>query len=142
MNMTLLLTSSTRSAQINRYCLSVSWSFWGPLGPVAAKNVTEKKLDELRRFCSKVQHLNSHDGYYLLKNCFSLPKPMYLLGTYFFENKSFLEKIKTALRESLEQICNVKLDANMRQQSSFLVKMGGLGIMNATIINSAHICRL
>ena len=62
---------------------------------------------------------------------------MYLLRTCFFESKSFLEKIETALiKECLEQICNVKLDTDMRQQFSLPVKMGGLGIMNASIINS------
>ena len=71
--------------------------FESPLRPVAA-NITEKKLAELRRFCSKVQHLKSHDGYYSLKSCFSLSKLMYLLRTHFFENKPFLEKNETALK--------------------------------------------
>ena len=41
-----------------------------------------------------------------------------------------------ALKECLE-ICNIKLDADMGQPSSLPVKMGALGIMNATVINSA-----
>ena len=60
---------------------------------------------------------------------------MYFLQTYFLGNKSFLEKIETTLNEGLEQFCNVSLDADMRQQSSLPVKISGLGIMSATVIN-------
>src|SRR5664279_5500906 len=48
-------------------------------GDVIIDTVLHCKLKEFRLLAERLKKLNTHDAFYLLKNCFSLPKLMYTL---------------------------------------------------------------
>ena len=51
-----------------------------PIGPCAAAQVLTAKLNALKLMTERLEHIESHDALFLLKNCFALPKL-----TFFFE---------------------------------------------------------
>ena len=52
-----------------------------PLGSKAQVELLEKKIEDLKKVNEVVQKLDAHYGFYLLKNCLSLPKLLYFLRT-------------------------------------------------------------
>ena len=52
-----------------------------PLGPKSQADLLEKKINELEKGKGIVEKLDAHYGFFMLKNCFSLPKLFYFLRT-------------------------------------------------------------
>ena len=68
------------------------------------------KIDDLTRAVSTLTQLQAHDGYTLLRNCFSMPKLLYILRTYRRSSNHLLAKFDMVLREGLTKILNIDLD--------------------------------
>ena len=52
-----------------------------PLGPKSQADLLEKKINELENVSGIIENLDAHYGFFMLKNCFSLPKLLYFLRT-------------------------------------------------------------
>ena len=82
-----------------------------------------------------VTKLDAHYGFYLLKNCFSLPKLLYFLPTSpCFEEMDLLQQYASIIRKSLSKICNVNFDESSYTQAILPVSKGGIGIASASQI--------
>ena len=71
----------------------------------------------------------------MLKNCFSLPKLLYLLRTSTcFDHPAFLEKYDKTVRDGLSKVCNGNYDNISSTQLALPAEMGGLGVSSASIL--------
>lgn len=104
-----------------------------PILPSAAGPILVEKLQALKRLSENLKSLDSHDGFFLLKNCFAIPKLLYTLrSSPCFHNMDVLKEYDEVLRSSLESILNVHLLDRPWSQASLPVSSGGLGIRRAT----------
>jgi len=90
--------------------------------------VLEKNLSELQRLSHHLKGLQAHDAFYLLRNCFSLPKLQYTLRCSPCFNSPVIALYDECIRSTLEFILNVQLADNAWLQASLPVSAGGLGV--------------
>ena len=91
---------------------------------------------ELQRLSEVVPKLDAHYGFYLLKNCFSLPKLLYFLCTSpSFEELDLLQQYDSIIRKSLSKFCNVIFNESSYTQAILPVSKGGIGIASASQIS-------
>ena len=79
---------STTLASLQKFCPGIKTpkkdehiSFGSPLGPKSQADLLEKELNELEKVNGIVEKPDAHYGFFMLKNCFSLPKLFYFLRT-------------------------------------------------------------
>ena len=97
------------------------------MGANARRVLLNKKMLELQRLSEVFTKLDAHYGFYLLKNCFSLPKRLYFLRTSScFEELDLLQQYDSIIRKSLSKICNVSYT-----QAILPVSKGGVGIASS-----------
>jgi len=101
-------------------------------GEQAVDFVLGKKLEELERLSNRLKHLNAHDAFYLLRNCFSLPKLQYTLRCSPCFNSSVIPRYDKCIRDTLEMILNIQLSDHSWLQASLPVSSGGLGVRTAS----------
>ena len=90
---------------------------------------------ELQRLSEVVTKLDAHYGFYLLKNCFSLPKLLYFLRTSpCFEELDLLQQYASIIRKSSFKICNVNFNESSYTQAILPVSKSGIGIAPASQI--------
>ena len=106
-----------------------------PLGPKSQADSLEKKINELENVNGIVEILDAHYGFFMLKNCFSLPKLLYLLRTSTcFKNPALFEKYDKTVRNGLSKVCNVNFDDISGTQLALPAEMGGLGVSSASLL--------
>ena len=95
----------------------------------------DEKIKELEKISDVIDKLDAHYGFYLLKNCFSMPKLLYFLRTSpcFLQN-DFLERYDKLLRNSLCKVTNVKMDDNQFLHTVLPAAKGGLGVSSARLL--------
>ena len=106
-----------------------------PIGELCRKELLDEKIKELEKISDVIDKLDAHYGFYLLKNCFSMPKLLYFLRTSpcFLQN-GFLERYDKLLRNSLCKVTNVKMDDNQFLQAVLPAAIGGLGVSSARLL--------
>ena len=97
-------------------------------------SVLQQKLVDLQRLADRLKLLSTHDGFFLLKNCFSLPKLMYTLRSAPCYDSPFIRQYDNLIRNTLQSILNVTLSDDAWSQSKLPVKLGGLGVLSASDI--------
>ena len=106
-----------------------------PVGSTATKESLQSKIDDLEKIVSVVEHLDSHYGFYLLKNCFSMPKLLYILRTTpCFKFGPMLEEYDNIQRKALSKITNVNVTETNFEQACLPGKSGGLGLSSASVL--------
>ena len=96
-----------------------------PMGANAGRVLLNKKMIELQRLFEVVTKLDTHYVFYLLKNCFSLPKPLYFLRTSpCFEELDLSQQYDSIMRKSLSKICNVNFNESSYTQAILPVSKG------------------
>ena len=79
--------------------------------------------------------LDAQYCFYLLKNCFSLPKQQYFLrASTCFVEMDLLQQDDSIIRKSLSKICNVNFNESSYTQAILPVSKGGIGIASASQI--------
>ena len=92
-----------------------------PLFSDSATCVFLEKLQEMKTFVRRLTDLDSHYAFYLLKNCFSLPKFLYILRCFpFYDCPQLLLQFNDLQRESIEYILNCSLSQTRTNNVSFL----------------------
>ena len=100
-----------------------------PIGDETAVNtVLSSKLAVFNLLASRLKSLNAHDGLFLLKNCFSIPKLLYLLRCSACYKSSLLAEYDDVIRQTLNVILNIDLSDVIWKQATLPVSSGGLGI--------------
>ena len=108
-----------------------------PLGNQAIKSVLEKKISELSVMGSRLSWIFSHHALFLLKNCFALPKFLYVLRTSPCFDHPLLQSFDDLQFELLRKLLNIKLVDHARQQASLPVPLGGMVVISTTAITSS-----
>ena len=94
-----------------------------------------KTLIELQRLSDVGTKLDAHYAFYLLKNCFSLPKLLYFPRTSpCFEELDLLQQYDSIIRKSLSKNCNVNFNESSYTQAILSVSKGITGIVSASQI--------
>ena len=104
-----------------------------PIGDQASVTKSlDKKLIEFKRLCGRLQVLNSHDAFFLLRNCFSVPKLLYTLRSAPCYANHLLKQYDDTIRNILQLILNISLSDSSWDQASLPISSGGLGVRLAT----------
>ena len=83
--------------------------------------------------CIRLQSLPSHVAFFLLKNCFYIPKLMYILRTStLFLKKDALHRFDESIRKTLQLIFNVEVDDPRWEILTLPCKLGGMGIVQVS----------
>jgi hypothetical protein len=114
----------------------------------AVEVLVKEKLEECSRLCERVKKLSSHSAFFILKNCFALPKLIYTLRTTpSWLSGLLLSNFDDMIQSTCESILNLEFSDLSWIQASFPVNMGGLGLRSATdvclsaFLSSALFCR-
>jgi hypothetical protein len=107
-----------------------------PIGSEAGvETMLSRKISEFRRLADRLKKLNAHDAFFLLKNCFSLPKLQYILRCSPCYNSPILTQYDDTIRDTLQSILNIELSETAWVQATLPVKRGGIGIRLATQVS-------
>ncbi len=102
------------------------------LTPEALPNAFLQKIEEAKRLTARLPNLQSHTALFLLKNCFSIPKLIYILRcSPSWKVQHLLDAFYHVTRVALETITNVPINDRTWAQASLPVSRGGLGIRSA-----------
>ena len=102
------------------------------VAPVDIQGIINENREALERMTSKLEVLNPHQAFVLLKKVFAIPKLQYVLRSspaYLCREK--LHIVDRALFGSLWRVANVSLEGDMCKQAGFPVNFGGLGCRRA-----------
>ena len=107
----------------------------------ALPGLLAEKLTELKRLTSRLEHVDSHQAFTLLKSCFAIPKLQYILRTaQAYKFPQHLREIDDTIKSSLSNITNVAFSEEAWCQARLPVRHGGLGIRTAEdLAPSAHL---
>lgn len=79
--------------------------------------------------CERLKLINTHPALCLFRYCMSSPKFIYLLRTCpSFKFKNLLKEIDELFRQTLENICNIKMSPKVWRQASLPFSLAGIGI--------------
>ena len=98
---------------------------------VIIDTVLSRKLKDFRRLAERLKHLNTHDAFYLLKHCFSLPMLMYTLRSAPCYDSELINRYDDSIRSTLQAILNGSLTDDGWRQAKLPVKHGGLGVLSS-----------
>ncbi|XP_037034393.1 uncharacterized protein LOC119073191 [Bradysia coprophila] len=104
-----------------------------PLTLSGIKSAINKKLRKLKIMVGRMDKLNAHHSYCLLRSSLSIPQLSYLLRTTPCWNAmDELEEYDRVLKDAMESIVNCRFTENSWNEATLPVKLGGLGLRNAT----------
>ena len=107
-----------------------------PIAPQGVRLEITSKLNALRRMISRLNSIDPHQAFVLLKNSFAIPKLTYLLrSSKAFQENDILEEIDVTLRNSMSNIVNIEFTDEAWTQASLPVRSGGLGIRKSADIS-------
>ena len=87
-----------------------------------------EKKQNLERMISKLEAVDNHQAFVLLRNAFAIPKLQYILrASPAFTCVEQLRRFDDTLRDALESVTNVSMDNDSWAQASLPVGLGGLG---------------
>ena len=100
-----------------------------PLTDEAISDVVEEKKVIVSRLVDRLSILGSHQALFLLKNCLSLPKLLYIMRTeHVYQFEDLLRSFDEIIRTSLSKVTNIAMTEPVWRQASLPVRHGGLGI--------------
>ena len=104
-----------------------------PLHAEGIPGAIREKISALARLKNNLSHVGVHNSLFLLKNCFLLPKLLYILRTVptwsCGEELDYFDKTQ---RDILENTLNVRITDEAWTQAALPVKDGGLGVRRAS----------
>ena len=104
-----------------------------PLTSTALRPQFQHKHSIFKAMTEKLSLLDRHQAYFLLKNCFSMPKLMYLLrSSPTFQHPDLLADFDDCLKSCAADICNVLFDDIGWIQTTLPIRLGGIGLCRAS----------
>ena len=106
--------------------------------PIAAQGVQTElnsKLNALEIMTSRLNIIDPHQAFVLLKHSFAIPKMTYLLrSSPAYQQVDLLNNFDTTIRNSMSKITNIDFTDEAWDQLSLPVRYGGLGIRKSADI--------
>ncbi|XP_055352294.1 uncharacterized protein LOC129598426 [Paramacrobiotus metropolitanus] len=103
-----------------------------PLLAEAVEGALMKKVGQTQVLADQLGILPTHQAIFLLKNCLSLPKLLYLLRTAeCWQYPDALQKFDETIRSKAEQLTNVSMTNTVWEQAALPTRFGGLGLVKA-----------
>ncbi|XP_029656729.1 uncharacterized protein LOC115230736 [Octopus sinensis] len=103
-----------------------------PISNLGVESSLYAKTSSLVAISNKLAKIDSHSGLFFLRNCFAIPKLLFILRSApCFFNLRALESFDFSLKSSLESICNITLDEIGWQQATLPISHGGIGIRSS-----------
>ena len=107
-----------------------------PIHQVGIRNSLANKLASFNSMSDKLSSIDSHPAFFLLKNCLSFPKLVFLLRSApCFLEREALESFDLSIRSCAGAICNTILDDPGWLQAKLPVSLGGLGLRSVLDIS-------
>ena len=104
-----------------------------PLTSTAIRPQLQHKLSIFKAMTEKLSILDGHPAYFILKNCFSMPKLMYLLrSSPTFQHPDLLPDFYDCLMSCESDICNVSFDGIGWIQATLPIRLGAIGLRRAS----------
>ena len=111
-----------------------------PLGEQAMTTIHLKRISELTTMGSRLEWISAHHALYLLRNCFSLPKLLYILRTSPCFDHPLVQPFNDLQIQLLQKLLNIKLDDQAASQATLPVRFEGLGVISVVkVAPSAYI---
>ena len=103
-----------------------------PISPRTSPKAIFEKHDDLIRMAGRLEQIDVHKAFLWIKNCFVLPKLLYVLHV----SPSYLNSAKLGafghtICETVSKISNVAFNDAASMQAMLRVKQGGLGFRRA-----------
>ena len=119
-----------------------------PLTRAAIGTALGKKKEELDRLLNRLQLLDSHSAFYLLRHCLWLPRLQYLLrAAPVYQQPELLHQLDADLKSAVGGLVNVNFGEASWQQTVLPTSLGGLGLRRTadvalpSFISSLHRCQ-
>ena len=104
-----------------------------PLTSTAIRPQFQHKLSIFNAMTEKLSLFDRHPAYFLLKNCFSMPKLMYLLrSSPIFHYPDLLADFDDCFKSCVTDICNDSFDDICWIQTTLPIRLGGIGLCRAS----------
>jgi hypothetical protein len=102
----------------------------------AVTTVLQTKLSQFKCLTERLVNFNAHDAFFLLRNCFALPKLLYTLRSAPCFSHDLLKQYDDVIFNTMQSILNINLSANAPawEQATLPVSAGGLGTRTASDI--------
>lgn len=92
-----------------------------------------RKLSKLRTMVGRMDKLNAHHAYCLIRRSLPIPKLSYLLRTTpCWQALDVLEEYDSTLKATMQTIVNCRFSGNSWDEATLPVKLGGLGLRSST----------
>lgn len=86
-------------------------------------------IEKVKTMFGRLENMHAHSAFFLLKNCFAIPKLNYLIrSSPAWKFNNFTDSFDNLLKVTLESILNIKLEDKILTQATLPVSFGGLGI--------------
>ena len=104
-----------------------------PLASTAIRPQLQHKLSIFKAMTEKLSLLDRHPAFFLLKNCFSMPKLMYLLrSSPIFHHSDLLADFDDCLKFCATDICNASFDDIGWIQATLPIRLGDICLRRAS----------
>ena len=119
-----------------------------PISQAAAEVTMNDKKEELERMVKRLQTLDPHSAFFLLKNSLWLPKLQYVLrAAPIYHQPELLQSLDRILKSAVSLLSNVDFDEESWRQAVLPTRYGGLGLRRTEDVAlpsyaaSVHSCR-
>ena len=119
-----------------------------PLTEAATVAAARGKKEEIHRMINRLQHLDSHSAFFLLRCSLWLPRLQYILrAAPVYQQPSLLKNLDDELRSAVENVVNVHFTEEGWGQAVLPVRLGGLGLRKTedvalpSFTSSLHRCQ-
>lgn len=100
-----------------------------PIFEPAFSSVTTSIMNTAKLMFDRLKNLPAHTAFFLLKNCFSIPKLTCLLRSFpAWKFEDFTNSFDDLIKTTLETILNIHLEEKSWKQATLPTSTGGLGI--------------
>ena len=104
-----------------------------PLFDKGIEVLMKEKSQELKRLTNRLSLIDAHEALFILKNCFSLPRLMYILRSApLWRFPELLSDFDGILRSAVQNVTNTYIDEQSWIQTTLPVSSGGLGIRSSS----------
>ena len=106
-----------------------------PIDAAAIKEHINAQTNTFLLMIDRLSQIDPHPALYLLRNCFSLPRLLYLLrSSPSYNLQDQLTVFDNVMKEGSERICNVAFDNTGWKQATLPISLGGIGLTAASDI--------
>jgi len=107
--------------------------------PILEESFDDFVEENVQNFCNcldRLQKINSHMAYNIIKYCLFVPKFTYVLRCcQLWKYPILLQKLDDIVKHTLVSIINIPLDNRSWSQASLPIRLGGLGIRKISCVS-------